>query len=202
MIAMKRTALFLILLVVSILHAPAQTNTTTLPFIPQNAPQWVKDLRRWEIVTFGTFPFTMFTATFAMDMYRWSQANGMDFSDAGRRYAPWPLKSAGAIAMENKEQELTITMAVGLSVAIAFTDLIIVQIKRYKARKRAEAMPVGTIIITRTPWLDESSDAQDDTMEDDEEQGTLQGAVQGLMQGAALATGQVSVVPDQVPEMP
>jgi len=177
MIAGKRTVLLLLLLAVLILHAPAQTTTTTttMPFVPETAPQWVKDLRRWEIVAFGSIPFTMFTATFAMDMYRWSYANGMDFSDSGRRYAPWPLKSAGAIAMSGREQELTFIIAASLSVTVAFADLIIVQVKRHRARKRAESLPVGTTIITRTPWPD-SPEGQDG--ESDEG------------------------IPDQAPEMP
>ena len=199
MIARNRTALFLILLVVSILHAPAQTSTTTttLPFIPETAPQWVKDLRRWEIVAFGSIPFTMFTATFAMDTYRWSQTKD-------QRYAPWPFKSAGAIAMTNSEQELTFIMAAGLSLTVAFTDLIIVQVKRSKARKRAEAMPVGTAIIVRTPLPDESPpEAHDDAVQDDAAQGAVRGA-QSVVHGATLgvALSEETAVPDPVPEMP
>ena len=146
----KKVTAFLLLFAVSAFQIYSQTSINFIETDKKEVPQWVKDLRRWEIVTFGSFPFTMFTATFAMDMYRWSKANGMDFSDTGRRYAPWPLKSAGAIAMENKEQEVTIAIAAGLSIAIAFTDLIIVHTKRNKARRRAEALPAGTIIINRT----------------------------------------------------
>ena len=155
----KRTALVLLLLAAPAIQAPAQTNTSASTAVPitHNAPQWVKDLRRWEIVTFGSIPFTMFTATFAMDMYRWSQANGLDFSDSVRRYAPWPLKSAGAIAMESREMEQTVTIAAGLSIAIGVADFAIVQMKRYRARKRAEALHVGTAIITRSPWGDSDS---------------------------------------------
>jgi hypothetical protein len=43
------------------------------------------------------------------------------------------------------------------------TDQVIVQIKRYKARKRAEALPAGTTIITQKPWPEEMSEAQDGT---------------------------------------
>ena len=154
--------LLILLLILPILQTPAQTNTARLPSIMEsNAPQWVKDLRRWEIVTFGAIPFAMFTATFGMDMYRWQQANGLDFSEEGRRYAPWPLKSAGAIAMDNREQELTITIAAGISVAVGVTDLVIVLIKRAKARKRAEALPVGTSIINRSPWGDDTEPPAD-----------------------------------------
>jgi hypothetical protein len=160
----KKIALLFLFTVVPVLSVPAQTNTIPSIFESPNVPQWVKDLRRWEIIAFGSIPFTMLTATFAMDMYRWQNANGMDFSDEGRRYAPWPMKSAGAVVMESKEQEMVFVIAAGLSVGIAMTDQVIVQIKRYRARKKAEALPVGTIIITKQPWSEEEEaegEAQD-----------------------------------------
>jgi hypothetical protein len=152
--------LLLLLLALPVIGIPAQTTAETdaPPFIRETSPQWAKDVRRWNIVAFGSIPFTMLTATFAMDMYRWSNANGMNFTDEGRRYAPWPLKSAGAIAMDSKEQELTLLMAAGLSITIAVVDTIIVQAKRRKAQKKADALPVGTTIITRTPWPPESAE--------------------------------------------
>jgi hypothetical protein len=161
----KKILLLFLLTAISAFSVPAQTNTTntanTVPSIMERTtiPQWVKDLRRWEIVAFGSIPFTMFTATFAMDMYRWNNANGMNFSD--RRYAPWPLKSAGAVSMKGKEQEMVFILAAGLSVGIAMTDQVIVQIKRYRARKRAESLPAGSTIITRKPWPEETSGEQD-----------------------------------------
>jgi len=157
----KKIILLFLLAAVPALHTPAQTNKTPSFFDTTGFPQWVKDLRRWEIVAFGSIPFTMFTASFAMDMYRWNDANGMNFSDEGRRYAPWPLKSAGAIVMESKEQETVFVIAASLSVAVAMADQVIIQIKRYRDRKRAEALPVGTTIITRKPWPEEMSEAQD-----------------------------------------
>ena len=154
----KRSIFFTLLLAAAVLRMPAQTvaNTSTAP--ATKWPQWARDLRRGEIVLFGSFPFAMFTATFFMDMDRWSKANNMDWSDEGRRYAPWPLKSAGAIAMDSSDQELTITVAVSLSAAIAVADYIIVLIKRDKARRKAEALPVGSSIIIRTPLPSEVED--------------------------------------------
>lgn len=152
------SAAALVLLLTSAPYTAAQTAVTAaggaavVSFDTTGFPQWVKDIRRWEIVAFGSFPFTMFTATFAMDTYRWAKTNGMDWSDEGRRYAPWPLKSAGAVNMESREQEKTIAIAAGLSIGIAIADLVIVQIKRHKARQRAESLPVGTAIIIKNPW--------------------------------------------------
>jgi hypothetical protein len=155
----KITALLLLLTVVAF-HAPAQTNTTSTTSDPPPFPQWARDIRRWEIVLFGSFPFSMFTVTFVTDMVRWNDHNGLDFSETGRKYAPWPLKSAGAIAMTNDEQIRTITLAVGVSAAVAFADLLIVQVKRYQARRRAEALPVGTAIIIRTPLPNDTDDQE------------------------------------------
>jgi hypothetical protein len=133
----KRTTLFFLMLAVPVFLAQAQTSNTNSNFFDlSGAPQWVRDLRRWEIVAFGTIPFAMFTATFGMDMYRWNATNGMDFSDDGRKYAPWPMKSAGAIAMESGEMEKTLIIAASICVTVAFTDLIITQIKRANAKKR------------------------------------------------------------------
>ena len=164
----KKITLLLLLAMVPAILVPAQTDTAAIPsiFESPNVPQWLKDLRRWEIVAFGSIPFTMLTATFYMDMYRWKNANGMDFSEEGRRYAPWPMKSTGAVVMESREQEMVFVIAASLSVGIAVADQIIIQIKRHKARKRAEALPVGTVIIARKPWGEETPEAQDDIDDD------------------------------------
>jgi len=174
----RRTTLFFLLLAISVSLVPAQTNSANNNFFDlSGAPQWVRDLRRWEIVAFGTIPFAMFTATFGMDMYRWNKANGMDFSDNGRKYAPWPLKSAGAFGMESQEMEQTLIIAASLCVTVAFTDLIITQIKRANARKRAEALPHNATTIKRRPLYQTEPEIQeepqvpeikDDAVEDSE----------------------------------
>jgi len=134
----------------------AQTNANPAAeeepeFSMKNFPQWVQDMRRWEIIAFGTFPFAMFFSTMGMDLYRWQMANGMDMSNDGRRYAPWPLKAAGAIAMTDDEQAATISIAIGLSATVAIIDHLIERAKRQKERRRAESLPSGTVIINRTP---------------------------------------------------
>jgi hypothetical protein len=154
-------ALAVILLLLSTVETlSAQTNQTasTAPAVedtPLNLPQWVKDLRRGEIVLFGSFPFTFFTATFVMDTYRASQHNW------DTRYAPWPLKSAGAINMTTDETFIVIGAAAAGAFLISIADFIIVQIKRSRAQKAAAALPAGEPIIIRKPWppAEESPDA-------------------------------------------
>ncbi|MDR1900543.1 MAG: hypothetical protein LBQ55_11075 [Treponema sp.] len=118
--------------------------------VKSDFPLWIRDLRRAEIVAFGSFPFTMFTATFVMDTYRWA-ANGGGVSEDARKYAPWPFKSAGAIEMSEDEHLMVMAAAASASAAIALLDHLIVQAKRHKARQRALRLPPGTPIITRNP---------------------------------------------------
>ena len=149
---------FLFLLLNISVMLPAQA----VPIVPEQKerPQWVKDLRRWEIVTFGSIPFAMFFTTFSVDMFRWSNNNW------DTRFAPWPLKSAGAVPMTSNEMEKTITIAAGVSITIGLADLLITQSKRRRDHRRAQALPVGSITITRTPW-DEDSDEHDIDEESD-----------------------------------
>jgi hypothetical protein len=107
-------------------------------------PLWARDLRRAEIVAFGSFPFTMFFATFAMDSFRFA-SHGGNFS-----YAPWPFKSAGAVEMSRREWTNTIIAAAAASLIISLADHIIVRYKRAKAAK--EDPGPGQPIIIRRPW--------------------------------------------------
>ena len=128
------------------------TNSTTATFDTSNFPQWAKDVRRFDIIAFGSFPFSMFFVSFAIDMVRWGNANGFDMSEQGRRYAPWPAKSAGAIEMTNDDYTQLILISAGVSVGIALLDLLIVNIKRNKERRRLESLPSGSYEIERKPY--------------------------------------------------
>jgi hypothetical protein len=153
---MRRPVLFFVLILLSlqILTGPplsAQTSTTAEPQ-PLNLPQWAKDLRRAEIVAFGSFPFTVFFATTIMDTTRYVN-HGND-----NRYAPWPLKGAGAVSMTSDEVGLTILSAVGGSLLISLADYIIVRYKRYKVEQEQLKLPKGDPIIIRRPYsLSESA---------------------------------------------
>ncbi|MDR2807396.1 MAG: hypothetical protein LBB43_00105 [Spirochaetaceae bacterium] len=110
-------------------------------FKPETHPQWLKDLRRAEIVAFGSFPFTMFASNFAIDSIRFLS------HDANALYAPWPFKPAGAIDMTDGEKGVTISVAVAASLIIALVDYLIVQHKRKADTKK----PGNEAVIIRTP---------------------------------------------------
>ncbi|MDR3144731.1 MAG: hypothetical protein LBU21_00480 [Treponema sp.] len=109
-------------------------------------PLWVRDLRRGEIIAFGSFPFTFFLANTIMDSYRWAKHDG------DQRYAPWPVKSAGAINMTKDETNIVIGAAAAGSILVSLADFIIVQTKRNRAAREAANRPAGDPIIIRRPW--------------------------------------------------
>jgi len=93
----------------------------------ENAPQWVLDLRRAEIVLFGTLPFTIFFTRTFMDLYRTAS------HDWDRRYAPWPFTAAGAITMTTDEIKIMFAIAVSASLVISVADYLLVSRKRKAA---------------------------------------------------------------------
>jgi len=131
----------------SVYQASAQslsaTQSTESTFENAGFPQWAKDLRRWDIITFGVFPFSLFVVTFATDTIRWIDSGG----DA--RYAPWPFKSAGAIEMSSVEFGRSILIAAGLSVIIGLVDYFIVVVKRNNERERIEIQGSSGYTIDR-----------------------------------------------------
>ena len=147
--------IFLFLSPVLRLQAQSSTKTSAPPtnvFDTTGFPQWAKDLRRWDIVTFGVYPFALFFTTTVTDLIRWNNANGMGMSESERRYAPWPLKSAGAFEMSKDEYGRVLLQSAGVAAFIACTDLVIVLIKRNKERKRLESRPRSTADIEIKPY--------------------------------------------------
>jgi len=151
--------LFLFVFTLSLLSAPsdrvyAQTTTTTTEttYKFSDMPRWVKDMRRFDIITFGAFPFSMFFVTFATDMIRWKRENDFDTSAEGRRYAPWPLKAPGAPERTDEERRKTIFISAGVSAGIALVDLSIVLIRRSIERRRLERKLTGSFEIITSPY--------------------------------------------------
>jgi hypothetical protein len=152
----KRTLFFCCILFVFFAFAAHSQTTqenvrvTTEPITPSpkqksEFPQWALDMRRFDIIMFGSFPFTYWFASTGMDLYRSSQHNW------DTRYAPWPVKSAGAVNMTDDEYMITLSCAIGGSILAALVDHIIVRIKRNRAARAAAAVAPGETIIIRTP---------------------------------------------------
>jgi hypothetical protein len=149
------TVILFLLFFAPLTQAAAQSDSSEplVVFDTTGFPGWGKDLRRFDITTFGSFPFSMLFVNFFYDMYRWNNANGMDFSAEGRLYAPWPLRSAGGIEKTNAEFRNTIIMAASLSVVFAIVDLVIHKNKQKREFNRIQSIPPsGAFNIIRNPY--------------------------------------------------
>jgi hypothetical protein len=152
--------LFVLLFFASLFNAWSQTTAdagmTSTQFDMSGFPLWTKDLRRGEIIAFGSFPFMYFFSNFGFDTYRWAN-NGNDM-----RYAPWPFNSAGTVGKTTNEKIITLGIAAGGSILIALVDYGIMRYKRYRVEKEKRNIPIGSPVIIRTPMFntEEGSSAE------------------------------------------
>ena len=154
----KRFFFFLLMFFIMLFKTWSQTTTadagmTSTQFDMSGFPLWAKDLRRGEIVAFGSFPFMYFFANFGFDTYRWAN-NGNDM-----RYAPWPFNSAGTVGKTTDEKIITLSIAVGGSMLIALIDYGIMRYKRNLLEKEKSGFPEGSPVITRRPLFDTEADS-------------------------------------------
>ncbi|MFA6504519.1 MAG: hypothetical protein WCT14_00390 [Treponemataceae bacterium] len=116
-----------------------------VPYTAMEFPQWTLDLRRAEAIAFGSLPFSLFFSQFALDTYRCSQHNW------DRNYAPWPLKSAGSVAMSQDEYVQLFAAACVGAVVIALVDFAIVAIKRTSRQKAVDERVKADYTVERSP---------------------------------------------------
>jgi len=133
-----RTLVFLLLLF-TLLLAPLSelqaqstdvSSNQSYSFDRSTVPQWAKDLRRFDIIAFGTFPFTMLFTTIGYDIY----LNSNSFPRPSNYHNDVLLISAGA------------------SLTLALVDIIITVVKRNKEQARLESLPVGNYEIETLPY--------------------------------------------------
>ena len=135
------------------------------PYGAEEFKQWQKDLRRFEIISFGALPFVSLLSFWAYDIGR-SIAHKGDPA-----YNPWPIKDAKiAVKLTEKEQRNIFFTAVGISLGVAIIDLTYRSIKRANAKKLEEKNEEEAILLipieenkteeTETSKTEESDDAQ------------------------------------------
>lgn len=134
-------AFFALLTIASVsLFADDLTISDAEPYNESAIPQWVKDMRRGEIITLGSWPFTtlMVSLTYSFTMFA---ANGWDGS-----YFRNPFSSSGEGYSFNEIKGILLTSA-GISVGIGVTDLIVQIVKREKAKKKKNAEQLKNITV-------------------------------------------------------
>ncbi len=121
---MRRFICLIVLLVFTVSVLPAEENTTPVPYDENEFPQWQRDLRRFEVILIGSFPFTMLYSTLGYGVIRWG-ING--FSE---NYAPSLSQQADTVPLTNEEKLGVVFTSVGMSALVAIIDLIVIHVKR------------------------------------------------------------------------
>ena len=106
---------------------------TPVPYTKEEFPLWQREIRRFEILSFGALPFVTLLSFWGYDMIRAAK------HPKDPAYYPWPLKKADkAVALTEKEQLNVFLTAAGISVTIALIDITYRAIKRSATKKRLE----------------------------------------------------------------
>ena len=111
-----------------------KVDRTPEPYGIDEFTTWQKDLRRFEILSFGALPFVSLLSFWGYDMIRAAKNPG------NAAYYPWPLKRADIAApLTEKEQKNVFFTAMGLSVGVALIDYTARAIMRSIKQKKLEA---------------------------------------------------------------
>lgn len=108
----------------------SQENTKPKPYEEDEFSQVFKDIRRFEIITFGALPFVTLDTMLIYSTIRWAN-NG--FSGA----FPNPFASSEEAGYSNSEITGLLVTAVSISFAIALTDYLIHYYQRSKTIEKS-----------------------------------------------------------------
>ena len=89
-------------------------------------PQFLKDLRRLEIILLGSLPFSLFVSLETYDIYRYISYGGAP------EYQPWPFRTQG-VGYSREEALGVLFSALTVSLILSIADLIIGKIRNAKA---------------------------------------------------------------------
>lgn len=115
----------------------SQTNNSNTnsaePYTPNEFPLWQKELRRTEIITFGSLPFVTFFYSIFYDTYRYFDHNKSE------AYLPWPLKKQSiAVPLTEQEQKDIFFNSLKISLGFALFDYSLHLVKRHIINSKNE----------------------------------------------------------------
>ncbi len=141
---MKRIIMLYLLCALAAPPVFSQTSdsvTTIAPYSQDEFALWMKDLRRFEIVSLGSIPFVTFGTSLGYGFYRYF-SHGMN-SD----YLPSLFSSGKDSGLSERQQRNLFLVSVGIGVAIGLIDFAIVQIKRARQNRAASGRQGSVITI-------------------------------------------------------
>lgn len=102
--------------------------TEPLPYQDVEFPDWAHDVRRFEVILFGSFPLTYILTSLAYEV---------------TMYAGSGFNSEFSLASQKSQNDLKILLitSASLSGAIAIADLIIGKTKKNRSRNQSREVP-------------------------------------------------------------
>lgn len=126
---MKKCITFIFLLVFSFSLFFAQTSSE--PYSPNEFQPWMYQLRRSEIITLGSLPFTTLTTSLAYSFYRYA------LNDFHPDYTPNPFSPSQA-SLSTDEQKQILYISLSASLLVGLIDFTISMIKQHKTKEAIE----------------------------------------------------------------
>lgn len=110
----------------------------------QELPLWISDIRRAEVITFGSIPFTMLGVSLVTSIIQWGESG---FDPNG---FPNPLDTSPDTANFSQDEIWrNVGIAAGISLGIGLTDFIVQMVRRAKAKKRlVDATYLENVTVT------------------------------------------------------
>lgn len=108
--------IIIIFLIFSVLPVIGESLPDYEPYEEEEFPQWALDLRRGEVIFFGTIPFTFFVSTLSYDMYIYA-SNNFDSN-----FAPALFGNTTPPILTKNEKLQIIAFSVSLSTLLALLD--------------------------------------------------------------------------------
>lgn len=119
------------------------------PYTKDEFPSWVHTLRRGEIISIGSLPFTLFATGTAYSLYNFFK------HDMDSAYAPNPFaKNFSSVPLSDKEKGIILLSASGLSLGIGVADYIIEKVLTNAQSKNDEKSNAQNVLpegVTITP---------------------------------------------------
>ena len=117
-------AALIIFLFFAIQNCFCQTNTSPEPYSDDEFPQFMLDLRRFEIITLGSMPFITLNSSIVYNGYKFATGKSDTFN---------PLATAD---YSQDEMENIIITSLCISAGIGLTDYIVNLVKRSRINRR------------------------------------------------------------------
>lgn len=123
---MKNKFLVLFILLSAFININLFSQNQPKPYDNQEFPQYANDIRRFEIISFGSLPFVMLDSVLIYSTIKWGLNNF---------HGGFPNPFTAKNSFSTQEMTGIILTSIGISLCIAITDLIINQVKRKKTQQ-------------------------------------------------------------------